>query len=141
MATKFQLDPKYIPDSGVLLTNNEADNLAQLFGLRLIDWRRMDDQAAGDFVAAIMNKYGSDAIMAALLRVRRLAGRDRAFWLMTIQICAPPEFPNLIKTPPNIDEDELWRLAFLVFFYDEARKFLAAREKALREAAISEAMA
>lgn len=105
------------------LTRQEAENIARVFGLRVLDWRRLSDKAAANWFAAILHKHGADPFYAALTRVRRLAGRERGFWLTSIAVVDPKQAP-LLKNPPDWTDAELWRVAFLVFMTDELAKLL-----------------
>lgn len=121
------------------LTKAEVENIAQAFGLRLLDWRRFTDQQASDWLVALLNRHGAEHLFNALTRVRRLAGRERGFWLASISVVDPKQAPFL-KNPPEATDDEIWRMAFLVFMSDEINKTLQRLDKQVMEAAISEQM-
>ena len=119
------------------LAKNEVENVAQALGLRLLDWRRFTDTQASDWLVALLNRHGSDHFFAALTRVRRLAGRERGFWLASISVVDPKQAP-LLKNPPDATDDEVWRMAFLVFMSDEMNKTLQRLDKQVMDAAINE---
>jgi len=114
----FKVSPKSLAAlPGLSLTKTEVEHIAQVFGLRIIDWRRLSDKEASDWFVGILNKNGPDHIFNALTRVRRLAGRERGMWLAFINATNPTL--NVLKNPPDWDVDELWRIAFKVFLVDE----------------------
>lgn len=119
------------------LTKTEVENVAQALGLRLLDWRRFTDQQASDWFVALLNRHGADHFFAALTRVRRLAGRERGFWLASISVVDPKQ-ASLLKNPPDASDDEVWRMAFLVFASDEINKTLQRLDKQVLDAAINE---
>jgi hypothetical protein len=126
-----------LPGNGLLLTKDEAEQVAQVFGLRVLDWRRLSDQAAGNWMAATLSKHGADSLFAALARVRRLAGRDRGFWLTSIAVVDPKQ-SSILKNPPDWTDSQVWILAFGVFMLDEMRKVLQQLEVNRMEAALAE---
>ena len=103
------------------LAKDEVENIVQLFGLRLLDWRRFTDTQASDWFVAMLHKHAADHIFNALTRVRRLAGRERGFWLVSISVI-DPSFSPLLKSPPSWTDAELWRMTFSTFLCDELRK-------------------
>lgn len=119
------------------LTKAEADNIAQAFGLRLLDWRRFTDQQASDWFVALLNRHGEDHLFNALTRVRRLAGRERGFWLTSVAVVDPKQAPFL-KNPPDASDDEVWRMAFLVFANDEIQKTVQRLDALRTEEAINQ---
>jgi len=119
------------------LTKSEVEAIAQVFGLRVLDWRRFTDQQASDWFVASMNRYGADHIFAALTRVRRLAGRERGFFLTSIAVVDPRK-AHLMKNPPDATDDEVWRLAFGVFLVDELNKTRQRFDAQRMEAALQE---
>ena len=119
------------------LTKNEVENVAQAFGLRLLDWRRFDNTQASDWFVALLNRHGSDHFFAALTRVRRLAGRERGFWLASLSVVDPKQAP-LLRNPPEATDDEVWRMPFLIFMSDEMNKTLQRLDKQVMDAAINE---
>lgn len=119
------------------LTKIEVESIAQVFGLRVLDWRRFTDQQASDWFVASMNRYGADHIFSALTRVRRLAGRERGFWLASIAVVDPKQ-ASLMKNPPDATDDEVWRLAFGAFLIDELNKTRQRFDAARMEAALQE---
>jgi hypothetical protein len=126
-----------LPGNGLLLTKDEAEQVAQVFGLRVLDWRRLSDQAAGNWMAAILQKHGADSFFAALARVRRLAGRERGFWLTSIAVVDPKMAP-ILKSPPDWTDAETWMVTFGVFMADELRKVWQQLEVSRMEAALAE---
>ena len=85
----------------------------------------------------MLNQHGADHFFNALTRVRRLAGRERGFWLASISVVDLKQAP-LLKNPPDASDDEVWRMAFLVFMRDEMNKTLQRLEKQVLDAAINE---
>lgn len=119
------------------ITKAEVEAISQVFGLRVLDWRRFTDQEASDWFAASLNRYGADHIFAALTRVRRLSGRERGFFLTSIAVVDPRK-AHLMKNPPDATDDEVWRLAFGVFLVDEMDKTRQRLDAQAMEAALQE---
>jgi hypothetical protein len=105
-----------------LLTKDETDNIIQAFGLRLIDWKRMTDEEAGERMTDLINRIGWAAFDAALFRARELAPKPRMLILAAIMSISRPGTPNYVKNPPDWDADELWRNTFISLLLDERRK-------------------
>jgi len=136
MTATFTISEK-TSQASLNLTKQEAEGIAQVFGLSALDWRRLSDAAAANWFAAILRKHGADPIYAALTRVRRLAGRERGFWLTSIAVVDPKQSP-LLKNPPDWSDAELWRVAFMVFMTDELKKLLQQLNINRMEAALAE---
>lgn len=127
-----------LPSKELQLTKDEAEKVVQVFGLRVLDWRRLSDQAAGNWMAITLNKYGADTFFAALARVRKLVGRERGFWLSTIAV-VNPKYAHIMKNPPgDWSDDELWRFTFAVLLSDEMGKARQHIESLYMEAALAE---
>lgn len=140
MSSTFTISEKALatlPGNSLHLTKVEAEQVAQVFGLRVLDWRRLSDQAAGNWMGAVMQKHGADSFIAALTRVRRLAGRERGFWLTSIAVVDPKLAP-LLKSPPDWTDAQVWIVTFGVFMLDEMRKVLQQLEVSRMEAALAE---
>lgn len=123
-----------------LLTKDEAENIAQLFGVRLIDWRRMSDDEAGAWMGETIYRLGGiDPFENIMRRTRDLSGKPRLLQMAGICSLAVPGIPNLVKEPPNWDDDELWRAVFNAIAYDELRKVAdAARKRLIDEAMVEQ---
>lgn len=108
--------------AGATLSKQEAENVIQAFGRRVIDWRRMTDTEAGAEMTRIVNNIGVDAFWRSIARTREIIAKPRLLALSAICSLGLPEVPNLIKNPPDVDDDELWRMAFQAFILDERRR-------------------
>lgn len=120
------------------LTKTEAENVIVATGQRVIDWRRMTDDEAGEEMTHIVNRIGTDAFWRSVSRTREIIAKPRLLALSAICSLGLPEVPNLIKNPPNVDDDELWRIAFQAFVLDERRREDAAIRRRLIDQATDE---
>lgn len=134
----FQISEKTLTSlPNMNIAKAEVENIAQVFELRVLDYRRFTDAQASDWFTAILNKHGADHIFGALTRVRRLAGREIGFWLASICVVFPKLSP-ILKNPPDWTDDEVWRVAFKVFLNDEMRKTIQRIDAQIIDAAINE---
>lgn len=120
------------------LTRDESENIIVAAGRRVIDWRRMSDDEAGDEMTRIMNGIGVDAFWRSIRRTREISPKSRILQLSAICSLGLPEVPNLIKNPPDWDDDQLWRCTFQAFVLDERRREDAATRKRLLNQATDE---
>lgn len=120
------------------MTGDEADNVAQALGLRLIDWRRMSNEEAGEWMTEKVNRIGFDVVSKALARTRELSGKMRVFQLAAICSMGIPGVRNLLKEPPDWSTDELWRSVFNAMLYDLLRTAKDADAKRLIDQAMDE---
>jgi hypothetical protein len=116
------------------LTKRETENIVQIFSLSVLDWR---DAKASDWFVNLLNQHGADHMFSALTRVRRLAGRDRGFWWATAAMVNPKHHP-LIKNPPDMSNDEVWRFVYQVFLDDEKKQTIQRVNDQLMEEALNQ---
>lgn len=121
-----------------LLDKDETDNVIQAFGMRLIDWKRMTDQEAGEHVTDLVHRIGFEAFDNALRRTRDLSQKPRLLQLAGICSLSVPGLPNYVKEPPGWDADELWRNVFKAMLIDDMQKVRDATAKKLIEQATTE---
>lgn len=121
-----------------LLTKDETDNVVQAFGMRLVDWKRMTDQEAGEHVTDLVNRIGFEAFENALRRTRELSHKPRLLQLAGICSLSIAGVSNYVKEPPAWDSDELWRNVFKAMIVDELQKARDAAAKQLIEQATTE---
>jgi hypothetical protein len=121
-----------------LLTKDETDNVIQAFGMRLIDWKRLTDEEAGEYVTGFVHRIGFEAFENALRRTRELSQKPRLLQLAAITSLSLPGLRNLVKEPPSWDADELWRNVFKAMLIDDMQKVRDATAKQLIEQATTE---
>jgi len=121
-----------------LLTKTETDNVIQALGMRLIDWKRMTDEEAGNHVTDLANRVGFGAFENSIRRTRELSQKPRLLQLAAICSLCIPGVPNYVKEPPNWDADELWQNVFKVMLLDDMQKVRDATAKQLIEQAATE---
>lgn len=133
----FQITQKTLASMpNMNITKAEIENLAQVFELRVLDYRRFTDAQASDWFVAVLNKYGADHVFNALTRTRRLTGRERGFWLTSIAV-VEPKLAHLMKSPPSATDDEVWRMAYMVFLDDELKKTMQRIDAQILDEAIN----
>lgn len=136
--TQFCVDMESSMTSIQLLTKEETDNVIQAFGMRLIDWKRLTDQEAGEHVTDLVNRIGFDAFENALRRTRELSPKPKLLQLAGICSLSIAGIPNYVKEPPSWDADELWRNVFKAMLIDDMQKVRDATAKKLIEQATTE---